>query len=97
MPRSGRNGTPFSAACRPAWITGQVESRISIAPALTAAMKRGAGPCSPSVTAAALDARDAARADQEIGLKAELRHPDQPQPLAPRRISARTTASAQPE
>ena len=52
MPRSGRNGTPFSAACRPAWSTGQVESRTSIAPALTAATKRGAGPCSPSVTAA---------------------------------------------
>ncbi len=42
MPRRGMNGTPFSAACRPAWIAGQVASHISISPDLMAAVKRGA-------------------------------------------------------
>ena len=64
MPRSGRKGTPFSAACSPAWIAGQVESRSSIAPALTAAVKRGAAPSLAEGHRGRLDAGDAARADQ---------------------------------
>ena len=47
----GMNGMPFSAACSPAWIAGQVASRIAIDPLETASRKRGAWPCSPSVTA----------------------------------------------
>ena len=97
-PRSGMNGTPFSAACSPAWIAGQVESRISIAPALIAATNRGAAPCLAERHGGGLDALHAAGADQQIGLEAELRHADQMQiPGAAPDQRARTTASAQPE
>ena len=77
IPRSGMNGTPFSAACRPAWIAGQVESRIVMRPRETASRKRGARPYSPSDTADASTTRDAAGADQQVGLQAGLRHGDQ--------------------
>ena len=40
-------------------------------------------PCSPSVTAAVSTLRNAARADQQVGLKAELRHADQMQLARP--------------
>ena len=50
-PRSGMNGTPFSAAWNAACSAGQVASLRRIAPALTAAVKRGAGPNSPRLTA----------------------------------------------
>ncbi len=50
-PRSGMKGTPFSAACKPVWIAGQVASRSTIRPARSAARNRGAPPASPSVTA----------------------------------------------
>ncbi len=52
MPRSGMKGMPFSDAWSAAWIAGQVASLIRIVPALTAAVKRGAGPSSPIVIAA---------------------------------------------
>ena len=51
-PRNGMNGTPFSAAWSAAWIAGQVESRIASLPPSTAAVKRGALPSSPRLTAA---------------------------------------------
>ena len=77
MPRSGRNGTPFSAACRPAWITGQVR-----VPGLDrAGLDRGREARRRALLAeghrGGLDAGDAARADQEVGLEAELWHADQ--------------------
>jgi hypothetical protein len=51
-------------------MAGQVESRISIEPALTAATNRGG-----------FHATHAAGADQQVGLEAELRHADQMQLL----------------
>ena len=50
-PRSGMNGTPFSAAWNCACSAGQVASRMRIVPARIAAVKRGAGPNSPRLTA----------------------------------------------
>ena len=50
-PRSGMNGTPFSAAWNCACSAGQVASIMRIAPARIAAVKRGAGPNSPRLTA----------------------------------------------
>jgi hypothetical protein len=44
-------GTPFSAACNPVWITGQVASRTLISPFCAASVKRGASPASSSDTA----------------------------------------------
>jgi len=35
IPRSGMNGMPFSAACSPAWMAGQVESSTRTAPVAT--------------------------------------------------------------
>ena len=51
-PRRGMKGTPFSPACSAAWIAGQVDSRIASRPPSTAAVKRGALPSSPRLTAA---------------------------------------------
>ena len=51
-PRNGMKGTPFSAAWSAAWIAGQVDSRIATSPPSTAALKRGALPSSPRLTAA---------------------------------------------
>src|SRR5438105_995699 len=50
-PRSGMNGTPFSAAWNAACNAGQVASFTRTAPDMTAAVKRGAGPNSPRLTA----------------------------------------------
>ena len=50
-PRSGMNGTPFSAAWNAACSAGQVASFMRIVPARIAAVKRGAGPNSPRLTA----------------------------------------------
>src|SRR6185312_11021620 len=50
-PRSGMNGTPFSAACKAACSAGQVASFIVKVPPVTPAEKRGAGPNSPRLTA----------------------------------------------
>ena len=51
-PLSGMKGTPFSAAWSAAWIAGQVDSWIATSPLSTAALKRGALPSSPRLTAA---------------------------------------------
>jgi hypothetical protein len=95
-PRSGMNGTPFSAACRPAWIAGQVESRMAMAREVIAAVKRGAGPNSPRLTAAASTAatqptpirRSACRLDVGVAIRVSRR--------TPRRISAQVAAMATP-
>jgi hypothetical protein len=50
-----------------------------IAPAFTAATKRGAGPYSPMVDGRAFDGRHAAGPDQHVGLEAQSRYPDQMQ------------------
>ena len=52
MPRRTPNGAPFSAACNCVRMAGQVPSKTFNVPALTAAVKRGAKPYSPIVTAA---------------------------------------------
>ncbi len=52
-PPKGMNGTPFSDACKAVWMAGQVVSRTGNAPVSTATVKRGAGPASPRLTAAA--------------------------------------------
>ena len=46
-----RNGAPFCAAIRPAWTAGHVASMTLRLPAFTAALKRGAPPASPRLTA----------------------------------------------
>ena len=51
MPRSGMNGTPFSAAWKAACSAGQVASFIRMVADVTAAVKRGAAPNSPRPTA----------------------------------------------
>jgi hypothetical protein len=97
MPRKGMKGTPFSDACRPAWMAGQVASHISISPALMAAVKRGARPCSPNVTAAA-----SMRATQPAPTSMSTWKPPcgtdtMCRSRTGRRIRARTAAMAQPE
>ena len=97
IPRSGTNGIPFSAACRPAWTAGQVESRIAIEPARIAALKRGASPASPSETAAAstLATRPApirtSACSPEVGTASSRRPP------VPARSSSRVASIATPE
>src|SRR5262252_2395409 len=96
-PRSGMKGTPFSLAWKPAWSAGQVASLMRIVPAVIAAVKRGAGPSSPRLTAEvsivsiapAPMRRSACR--PEVGSATRLRR------LTPRRISARVAAIATPE
>ena len=96
-PRSGMNGTPFSAACNAACSAGQVASIILIAPAVMAAVKRGAGPNSPRLTALVSSvamqpapiSRSACRL--EVGSATRCRR------LTPRRISARVAAIGTPE
>ena len=76
------NGTPFSAAWKPACSAGQVASFTRIAPDVTAAVKRGAGPNSPRLTAEvsmlstqpAPISRSACRLD--VGSAIEMQPPD---------------------
>ena len=96
-PRSGMNGTPFSAACKAACSAGQVASFILIVPAVMAAEKRGAGPNSPRLTAEVSSvamqpapiSRSACRL--EVGSATRCRR------LTPRRISARVAAIGTPD
>ena len=87
-PRSGRNGTPFSAACRPAWMRGAGRvadldrarlDRRDEARRRTLLAERHRG---------GFDAAHAAGADQQVGLEAELGHADQMQ-LPARRADQR--------
>ncbi len=96
-PRSGMNGMPFSAAWNPACSAGQVASATRIEPAFTAAVKRGAAPNSPRLTAEvsmrstqpAPISRSAC--SPEVGSAMRLSR------LTPRRINARVAAMATPE
>ena len=91
-PRSGMNGTPFSAACSAAWIAGQVESRIARWPPSTAAAKRGALPSSPRLTAAvSMEATQPAPIRRSAAMPA-CGTVTRSRPRAPRRTSARTAA-----
>jgi len=97
MPRSGMNGTPFSAACSPAWIAGQVESRSVMRPFLTASVKRGAKPYSPSVMAAASTLPTQPAPISMSAWKPAWGTAIRRRSRAPRRTRARTAAMAQPE
>ena len=97
-PRSGMKGTPFSAAWNAAWIAGQVASLMRDAcPRSTAAVKRGAGPNSPRLTAdvsivstqPAPMSRSACRPEAGTVTRCSRR--------TPRRISARVAAIGTPE
>ena len=91
-PRSGMKGTPFSAAWSAAWIAGQVESRMATSPPSTAALKRGALPSSPRLTAAVSTV-----ATQPAPISRSAAMPacgtvTRWRPRTPRRTSARTAA-----
>src|SRR5262249_43047185 len=96
-PRSGMKGTPFSAAWNAAWSAGQVASLTRIAPEVTAAVKRGAGPNSPRLTAEgsivstqpAPMSKAACRLEVGSGIRCSL--------PTPRRRSARVAAMATPD
>ncbi len=87
---------PFSAACRPAWIAGQVASLSAIAPALTAAVKRGAGPNSPSVTAEVSRVATQPAPIKRSACRPPVGTQTRCRPRTPRRISARVAAMAGP-
>src|SRR5262249_16689050 len=96
-PRSGMKGTPFSAAWNAAWSAGQVASLTRIAPDVTAAVKRGARPNSPRLTAEvsmvstqpAPMSKSACRLEVGSAIRCSLR--------MPRRTSARVAAMATPD
>ena len=71
------NGTPFSAAWNAACSAGQVASFMRIAPAMIAAVKRGAGAELAEADRGGFQRLDAARADQQVGLQARGRQRDQ--------------------
>ena len=91
------NGTPFSVACSAACTAGQVASLMRIVPPMTAALKRGAPPNSPRLTAEVSIVCDAAGADEQVGLQARGRAGDEVRFFTPRRISARVASIATPE
>ena len=90
MPRRGMNGTPFSAACRPAWIAGQVASHISMLAGLDGGGEARRQPVLAERHGGGLHARHAAGADQHVDLEAALRHRDDVQVAHGPRISSRT-------
>ena len=49
MPATGMESTPRSAACRPAWMAGQVASFTTMSRPRTAASKAGAPPRTPVI------------------------------------------------
>ena len=96
-PRSGMNGTPFSAACRAACSAGQVASIILIAPEVTAAVKRGAGPNSPRLTALVSSVSTQPAPISRSACRLEVGSATRCSRLTPRRISARVAAIGTPE
>ncbi len=80
-PRSGMNGTPFSAAWNCACSAGQVASRMRIVPARIAAVKRGAGPNSPRLTAEVSSVSTQPAPISKIRLQGRGRQRDQMQAL----------------
>jgi hypothetical protein len=96
-PRSGMNGTPFSAACRPECTIGQVASTTRSRPCSTAAEKRGASPASPSETALVSTSRTQPAPISRSAQKPSTGTPSRRRSFASRRISARTTSIATSE
>ena len=96
-PRSGMNGTPFSDACKAAWRAGQVASIILIAPEVTAAVKRGAGPNSPRLTALVSSVATQPAPINKSACRLDVGSATRCSRLTPRRISARVAAIGTPE
>ena len=95
-PRSGMNGTPFSAACNCESSAGQVASFITILPCVTAAQKRGAGPNSPRLTALVSSVSTQPAPTSRSVCSVEVGSVMRCRCLTPRRISARVAAIGAP-
>ena len=91
------NGTPFSAAWNAACSAGQVASFTAMAPAKTAAVKRGAGPNSPRLTAEVSMLSTQPAPIRRSACRLEVGSATRRSRLTPRRISARVAAIATPE
>ena len=91
------NGTPFSAACKAACSAGQVASIILIAPASTAALKRGAGPNSPRLTALVSSVATQPAPISRSACRLEVGSATTCSRLMPRLISARVAAIGTPD
>ncbi len=91
------NGTPFSAACKAACSAGQVASIILIAPDVIAAVKRGAGPNSPRLTALVSSVATQPAPISKSACRLEVGSATRCSRLMPRRISARVAAIGTPD
>ena len=91
-PRSGMNGTPFSAAWNAACRAGQVASFMRIEPARIAAVKRGASPNSPRLTADVSSVSTQPAPINRSACNVEVGSAIRCSRLMPRRISARVAA-----
>ena len=87
-------GTPFSVACSPVWIAGQVASLMRISPLLGRLGEARREARFAERHRARLDFRHAARADEQVGGQPSTGTPSSLRFLALRRISACTTAIA---
>ena len=91
------NGTPFSAACKAACSAGQVASIILIVPPVMAAVKRGAGPNSPRLTALVSSVATQPAPISRSACRLEVGSATRCRPFTPRRISARVAAIGTPD
>ena len=91
------NGTPFSAAWKAACSAGQVASFMRIEPAMIAAVKRGAGPNSPRLTARVSSVSTQPAPIRRSACRLEVGSAIRCSRLTPRRISARVAAIGTPE
>ena len=91
------NGTPFSEAWKAACSAGQVASFMRIAPARIAAVKRGAGPNSPRLTAEVSSVSTQPAPISRSACRLEVGSAIRCSRLTPRRISARVAAIGTPE
>ncbi len=96
-PRSGMNGTPFSAACSAACSAGHVASFIVMVPPVMAAVKRGAGPNSPRLTALVSSVATQPAPISRSACRLEVGSATRCSRLTARRISARVAAIGTPE
>jgi len=96
-PRSGMNGTPFSAAWNAACRAGQVASFMRIEPARIAAVKRGASPNSPRLTADVSSIATQPAPIKRSACNVDVGSAIRCSRFTPRRISARVAAIGTPE
>ena len=96
-PRSGMNGTPFSAACKAACRAGQVASFMTMVPLRMASEKRGAGPNSPRLTALVSSVSMQPAPINKSTCRLEVGNATRCRFFTPRRISARVAAIGGPE